>query len=205
MPPFRPQKCDWSCSCGEMNFASRASCRSCKKKNPSVRDGDWVCKFCDKVNFASRVSCFSCKKIRLEVFTGGAAEADWKCAVCLFSNFGTRSECLRCHLPKGCPADCVPNLRDGEWQCTCRNVNKGAAVKCLECGFDRPRSEAEKEVLVKMTGECIVCMDTPASTILMPCGHLAVCETCSAALDKCPSCRAEIAFRTRVFIDGLKG
>ena len=40
---------------------------------------------------------------------------------------------------------------------------------------------------------CIVCFEEPKSTIAVPCGHWSVCASCSAQLDECPYCRAEVA------------
>jgi hypothetical protein len=42
---------------------------------------------------------------------------------------------------------------------------------------------------VQQPGECSICMDCPASEILLPCLHVCVCRFCSLSLDKCPLCR----------------
>lgn len=39
---------------------------------------------------------------------------------------------------------------------------------------------------------CIVCMDRNKETCLQPCRHKAMCETCSAAVTRCPVCRTPI-------------
>jgi len=40
---------------------------------------------------------------------------------------------------------------------------------------------------------CIECMDEPRSSLLQPCGHLALCSTCAATVNRCPICRAAVA------------
>ena len=42
---------------------------------------------------------------------------------------------------------------------------------------------------------CVVCLCAPKATLLLPCRHLCVCQSCSQhhALSKCPVCRAPIA------------
>ncbi|XP_054258591.1 mitochondrial E3 ubiquitin protein ligase 1-like [Macrosteles quadrilineatus] len=49
--------------------------------------------------------------------------------------------------------------------------------------------------------QCIVCQDNPREVIMLPCGHLCVCEDCSAQLGStCPVCRAHIATRAAAFL-----
>ena len=55
---------DWKCSCGELVFASKNSCRKCGNINPRKRQhpydsNDWKCK-CGEFNFASRKNCRIC-------------------------------------------------------------------------------------------------------------------------------------------------
>ena len=46
---------------------------------------------------------------------------------------------------------------------------------------------------------CVVCWNAPRSVVLVPCGHLCMCRTCSEQLKQCPTCRQEIQLRQRVF------
>ena len=48
---------------------------------------------------------------------------------------------------------------------------------------------------------CVVCLAAPPSTVLVPCGHLCCCLTCSnsAGMTKCPICRSHIGQRIEVF------
>ena len=49
---------------------------------------------------------------------------------------------------------------------------------------------------VTIAGECVVCMDAIAKTVLVPCGHIATCAKCAKKLVKknlpCPICRRAI-------------
>ena len=50
---------------------------------------------------------------------------------------------------------------------------------------------------------CVVCMKAPKNRICIPCGHLAMCEVCSAEVKRgtcqCPICRPHIGITTRVY------
>eukprot|EP01114_Cavostelium_apophysatum_P002560 TRINITY_DN1227_c0_g1_i1.p1 TRINITY_DN1227_c0_g1~~TRINITY_DN1227_c0_g1_i1.p1 ORF type:complete len:425 (+),score=107.88 TRINITY_DN1227_c0_g1_i1:59-1333(+) len=54
--------------------------------------------------------------------------------------------------------------------------------------------------------ECKVCMDNPINTVLVPCGHLCVCESCSQLLTKnkhsalCPICKGKIKSVVKTFL-----
>lgn len=45
---------------------------------------------------------------------------------------------------------------------------------------------------------CKICLDRPADTIILACGHMPACEICSYALVKCPICRGAIKSRFKV-------
>ena len=45
--------------------------------------------------------------------------------------------------------------------------------------------------------ECTICMSEPSNVIIMPCGHMCVCQSCGEELKKskhnmCPVCRGAI-------------
>jgi hypothetical protein len=47
---------------------------------------------------------------------------------------------------------------------------------------------------------CVVCMDAAKTHIVLPCGHMCVCEACAQLLrDRCPVCRGPIERITQVF------
>ncbi|KAK3921935.1 Mitochondrial E3 ubiquitin protein ligase 1 [Frankliniella fusca] len=48
---------------------------------------------------------------------------------------------------------------------------------------------------------CIVCRENPKEVVLLPCGHVCICEDCSEDIsDLCPVCRAEILSRNPAYI-----
>ena len=51
---------------------------------------------------------------------------------------------------------------------------------------------------------CVVCFDAPKDHIIVPCGHMCVCEACAEQLTKtrtptCPVCRRAIRETVKVF------
>eukprot|EP01047_Picozoa_sp_COSAG01_P056202 COSAG01_NODE_6345_length_3723_cov_13.346302_2_plen_194_part_00 len=42
-------------------------------------------------------------------------------------------------------------------------------------------------------GGCVICLDGPKDTAVLPCRHLCVCSTCARALDRCPLCRGGVS------------
>ena len=47
---------------------------------------------------------------------------------------------------------------------------------------------------------CVVCMSAARSVVLIPCGHLAVCQSCYGRLQQCPICRSVIRGAIRSYI-----
>lgn len=48
---------------------------------------------------------------------------------------------------------------------------------------------------------CIVCKENPKEVILLPCGHVCVCEDCNEDISNlCPVCRTEIQSRNPAYI-----
>lgn len=47
--------------------------------------------------------------------------------------------------------------------------------------------------------ECVVCMETVAQVIFLPCGHVCCCQVCSDALQNCPLCRSSMSQRIRLY------
>jgi hypothetical protein len=85
---------DWTCSCGEINFASRTKCRKCnkdavkeikEKKEIVFKPGDWFCQSCNDLNFKIRINCRKCGTIRQDYNTNIQEEYTEKdnCVVCM--------------------------------------------------------------------------------------------------------------------------
>ena len=70
--------------------------------------------------------------------------------------------------------------------------------------FDRNKRKKYSEVAVSVTEEhmedeenmCVVCMERPSKTAMVPCGHASFCEECAkrlkSTLGKCAICRTNI-------------
>ncbi|KAK7493122.1 hypothetical protein BaRGS_00015643 [Batillaria attramentaria] len=59
------------------------------------------------------------------------------------------------------------------------------------------RLQAENRELARRL-RCKVCLSEPIDTILVPCGHLVVCETCARNVTQCPLCRERIRATAKV-------
>ena len=46
---------------------------------------------------------------------------------------------------------------------------------------------------------CVVCIDAPRTNVLIPCGHLCLCEEHAQATQQCPICRSHVDSQHRVF------
>jgi len=57
----------------------------------------------------------------------------------------------------------------------------------------RNRNPGEEET------SCIICMNSPATTALLECGHLSFCEDCAAPLVNCPICRNPVLRTLRIY------
>jgi hypothetical protein len=67
----------------------------------------------------------------------------------------------------------------------------------LGSGSGTPHSDAEET-------QCVVCFDAPKDHIIVPCGHMCVCEACAEQLTNtrtpmCPVCRGPIRETMKVF------
>ena len=65
--------------------------------------------------------------------------------------------------------------------------------------FPAPRKLADG-VDVRDGEECVICFDDLKTHIAVPCGHLCVCESCSASLQSCPICRGSVERWMKVHI-----
>jgi len=71
-----------------------------------------------------------------------------------------------------------------------------------QLGVVAPPAPAEKEE--EEENQCVVCMDSRKSRVLLPCLHQCVCEACAQQLlelgtPSCPVCRARIERIGQVF------
>ncbi|XP_075221041.1 mitochondrial E3 ubiquitin protein ligase 1-like isoform X1 [Lycorma delicatula] len=63
------------------------------------------------------------------------------------------------------------------------------------------RTAARDNEELREEQRCVVCRNNPREIILLPCGHLCLCEDCSDNIsNKCPICRASISSKAAVFL-----
>ncbi|KAL3285366.1 hypothetical protein HHI36_019474 [Cryptolaemus montrouzieri] len=48
--------------------------------------------------------------------------------------------------------------------------------------------------------ECVICMDQECQVIFVPCGHIVCCVQCSAPINQCPLCRADIERKIKILL-----
>lgn len=56
----------------------------------------------------------------------------------------------------------------------------------------------------KEDGQCVVCMDRPADSAVIPCGHMCACDSClravqASAMPQCPMCRGPVTSVIRIY------
>ncbi|XP_013140951.1 PREDICTED: mitochondrial ubiquitin ligase activator of nfkb 1-A [Papilio polytes] len=70
----------------------------------------------------------------------------------------------------------------------------------LAAGRKERRAHAREKNLTDVQ-LCVVCSENPKEIILLPCGHVCLCEDCSENIkDNCPICRERIEARAPAFI-----
>lgn len=73
-------------------------------------------------------------------------------------------------------------------------------VDSLQRELAQQREELDVARSRSCEGQCIVCMEDSASHVVVPCGHLALCQRCSGlASSRCPLCRQAAERVIRVF------
>jgi len=48
-------------------------------------------------------------------------------------------------------------------------------------------------------GKCKICFTRRQDTVLIPCGHIALCKLCAAQCEECPICRKTIVSRHQAY------
>jgi len=120
---------DWNCSCGELNFSSRLTCRKCNNEKtrsiqPQPRTGDWNCA-CGELNFASRLNCRKCN-LGKPIAGVGTVQS--------------------------------PQVKPGDWKCSCAEINFGTRIICRKCGSSRPSTESSGKCAVCFENDANVCL-----------------------------------------------
>jgi len=72
--------------------------------------------------------------------------------------------------------------------------SSSAAASHGGAGSKAPAARAEER------STCVVCLERPADTALLECGHLCCCTQCGEPLTTCPVCRRSIVRKVRIFL-----
>lgn len=102
---------DWYCGmCGDLVFASRASCHMCGYAGPlgmpvtqhaNAKPGDWQCPGCGDLVFASKETCNKCGKGRGKSTSRmNMKKGDWICPNCGDLVFASKDACSMCGTAK---------------------------------------------------------------------------------------------------------
>jgi len=192
------KKGDWVCSsCGDLNFASRTSCRKCSNPksasgSSSVRAGDWSCPACNHLNFARNPCCRNCKAVPSLVAGRNTNN----------SSYANSSN--------------IPTAKPGDWSCSCGEYNFARNQSCRKCKNPKssvpapaPTSSSASSPTLSNDDEgknlCVVCMEQPAQMAITVCGHLCLCPQCATPLHACPLCRHAFSSTDllKIFVSGV--
>ena len=65
----------------------------------------------------------------------------------------------------------------------------------------QPRGPVGQQHAQSAGSICSICMDRPSVMVLVPCGHLCMCQECSLhAQQRCPICRTAVAHMVRTYV-----
>jgi hypothetical protein len=60
-------------------------------------------------------------------------------------------------------------------------------------------ASASQQLARSKEHDCVVCMERSINTVLLECGHRAVCTECAPQLHDCPICRSRILRIVRIY------
>ena len=75
-------------------------------------------------------------------------------------------------------------------------IEKRKTVLIQELTRKNSRLENDKSAFI----QCVICRDRLKDTLLKPCNHICVCETCAGQIEECPLDRMKITSYTKVFL-----
>nr|XP_036671753.1 mitochondrial E3 ubiquitin protein ligase 1-like [Drosophila suzukii] len=85
-----------------------------------------------------------------------------------------------------------------------RKIYRMIKIKAEEVTIsNRLRTERRRNLPDNLSKDqiCVVCSTNPKEIILLPCGHVCLCEDCAQKISKsCPVCRGKIASKAAAFI-----
>jgi len=159
-------------SCGNHNFASRATCNKCN--SPKQAGGG-----CGFGMMMAPAGAAAPKSAGRDVRMG-----DWMCPQCGNHNFASKEACNKCGAPKteaavqGAAAQAARNMRVGDWMCPgCGNHNYASKDACSKCGTLKTEAAVQGTSAMAMR---------PGDWMCPACGNhnyasKEVCNKCGAA------------------------
>jgi hypothetical protein len=87
--------------------------------------------------------------------------------------------------------------------CCSRLKGQGSIQLYLSCGGSkrlRSRTYHGRPSRMDRDGMCVVCVDNGVDTLIIPCGHVCICETCLPLLSICPICRGAVEGSHRAYL-----
>merc|ERR1712137_82379 len=70
---------------------------------------------------------------------------------------------------------------------------KGLLMSIEDCQQPKPSSHVDEDQL------CKICQESIVEIVILPCGHLILCDKCSSKVSNCPFCRCKITQVVRIF------
>lgn len=81
-----------------------------------------------------------------------------------------------------------------------RRIEETTLKKRLE-ETRRERRKKMRDIDLPESQLCVVCRQNPREIILLPCGHVCLCEDCADGIHElCPVCRKEIEMKSAAYI-----
>lgn len=81
-----------------------------------------------------------------------------------------------------------------------RKMQEDLAKRKLEA-TRKERRRRVRDTNVPESQACVICNANPREIILLPCGHVSICEDCSDGISKdCPVCRTKIEKKLPAYI-----
>ena len=107
-------------------------------------------------------------------------------------HLGAGTWATRCRQALAAPSP-VPSapLSADDW-------NDIGIIDTVHCS-NRRSEAAGNSVETNLEGKCVVCLEHDPVIVLLPCGHLCLCEGCAPVIDRCPLCRREVQEAKRIY------
>ncbi|CAK66946.1 unnamed protein product (macronuclear) [Paramecium tetraurelia] len=97
------------------------------------------------------------------------------------------SICFQCKIEQFIPSCLRCNMLQEPF-----SLQMNKPTRCKGC---------QQEFIDSKYRECVVCVSHLADSILMPCKHVCVCNSCLQGLTFCPICRRDIKDRFKIFLN----